>query len=285
MNENQKKEFYEKDLYKFFDLDETATVEQIKKAYRKLALVLHPDKNLDNKEEAEKKFIELGKAFEILSDVKAKAAYDAVLRNKKQRLENLNKLDERSKKFKRDLEARENAAKSATKVKNDEDQFRREIERLRKEGSRLLEEEMNRMNEEIKLKSKVSAKIAETETFRLKIHWKETSDEQMFKNIELLKTFFKKYGEVEEALFNSKKTGAIIGFKTKNDARNCWNARNNLNKIHSITIQCIGNNLLFDEEKDVIVIDNNENEELKNKTFEELEAYILKQMLNPKLNS
>ena len=72
MNENQKKEFYEKDLYKIFDLDETATVEQIKKAYRKLALVLHPDKNLDNKEEAEKKFIELGKAFEILSDVKMK---------------------------------------------------------------------------------------------------------------------------------------------------------------------------------------------------------------------
>jgi DnaJ family protein C protein 17 len=280
MNENQKKEFYEKDLYKFFDLDETSTIEQIKKAYRKLALVLHPDKNLDNKEEAEKKFIELGKAFEILSDDKAKAAYDAVLRNKKQRQEKLNKLDERSKKFKQDLEARENLAKSSTIKKtagNDEEQLKREIERLRREGSKILEAEMNRINEEISLKSKVAAKMAATETYRLKIKWKSTTDEHKFTDVELLKYLFGKYGDIECVLLNSKKTGALIEFKTINGARSCWNDRNNLNEKYLITIECIGDNLLFKEENDVIIINEDEN----NLSLEELEAQILKKLLNP----
>ncbi len=68
MNDNQKQQLLDQDLYKLFDLEEICTLEQIKKAYRKKALEIHSDKNLDNKEEVEKNFIELGKAFEILSD-------------------------------------------------------------------------------------------------------------------------------------------------------------------------------------------------------------------------
>lgn len=40
-------------------------------SYRKLALKWHPDKNPDNKEEAEKKFKELAEAYEVLSDSKS----------------------------------------------------------------------------------------------------------------------------------------------------------------------------------------------------------------------
>lgn len=45
-------------------------------SYRKLALKWHPDKNPDNKEEAEKKFKEVAEAYEVLSDSKTKHLCD-----------------------------------------------------------------------------------------------------------------------------------------------------------------------------------------------------------------
>lgn len=53
-----------------------ASADDIKKAYRKLALRWHPDKNPENKEEAEKKFKELSEAYEVLSDANKRSIYD-----------------------------------------------------------------------------------------------------------------------------------------------------------------------------------------------------------------
>ncbi len=67
--------------YDVLGVSQKATEGEIKKAYRQLAKVYHPDKNRDgNAEEAEKKFIELTKAYEILSDPQQKAIYDDELR-------------------------------------------------------------------------------------------------------------------------------------------------------------------------------------------------------------
>ena len=49
-------------------VSKTATDEEIKKAYRKLALKWHPDKNQDKKEEATEKFKLICEAYEVLSD-------------------------------------------------------------------------------------------------------------------------------------------------------------------------------------------------------------------------
>ncbi len=65
----------EKDFYKTLGVDKNASDEEVKKAYRKLAMKWHPDQNKDNPD-AEKKFKEISEAYEILKDKEKRAAYD-----------------------------------------------------------------------------------------------------------------------------------------------------------------------------------------------------------------
>ncbi|XP_003430853.1 dnaJ homolog subfamily B member 8 [Ornithorhynchus anatinus] len=62
--------------YEVLGVHSSASQEEIKKAYRKQALKWHPDKNPNNKEEAEKKFKQISEAYEVLSDVKKRSVYD-----------------------------------------------------------------------------------------------------------------------------------------------------------------------------------------------------------------
>lgn len=65
-----------RDYYEILGVEKTATADEIKKAYRKLAKKYHPDANSDNKEEAEKKFKEIAEAYEVLSDDTKRKQYD-----------------------------------------------------------------------------------------------------------------------------------------------------------------------------------------------------------------
>ncbi|XP_076758102.1 dnaJ homolog subfamily B member 6-B isoform X5 [Xylocopa sonorina] len=64
------------DYYKVLEVQRTATSGDIKKAYRKLALKWHPDKNPENLEEANKRFKEISEAYEVLIDEKKRRVYD-----------------------------------------------------------------------------------------------------------------------------------------------------------------------------------------------------------------
>ena len=64
-----------RDYYEVLDIQKNASKDEIKKAYRKLAVKFHPDKNPGNKE-AEEKFKEATEAYEILADDQKRAAYD-----------------------------------------------------------------------------------------------------------------------------------------------------------------------------------------------------------------
>lgn len=64
----------EKDFYQLLGVPKTATPEELKRAYRKLALQFHPDRN--KTKEAEDKFKEINHAYEILSDPQKRQQYD-----------------------------------------------------------------------------------------------------------------------------------------------------------------------------------------------------------------
>jgi len=64
-----------RDYYKILGTDRDASPDEIKKAYRKLALQYHPDRNPGD-QEAEEKFKELNEAYQVLSDQEKRARYD-----------------------------------------------------------------------------------------------------------------------------------------------------------------------------------------------------------------
>ena len=64
------------DYYSILEVPRNSSASDIKKAYRKLALKWHPDKNPNCQEEATKRFKELSEAYEVLSDDKKRSIYD-----------------------------------------------------------------------------------------------------------------------------------------------------------------------------------------------------------------
>src|SRR5213080_3183095 len=67
-----------RDYYEVLGVERSAGTDEIKKAYRKLAVKYHPDKNPGDKT-AEEQFKELGEAYEVLCDEQKRAAYDDFL--------------------------------------------------------------------------------------------------------------------------------------------------------------------------------------------------------------
>eukprot|EP01120_Amphizonella_sp_Union-15-10_P008849 TRINITY_DN3266_c0_g1_i2.p1 TRINITY_DN3266_c0_g1~~TRINITY_DN3266_c0_g1_i2.p1 ORF type:complete len:469 (-),score=123.50 TRINITY_DN3266_c0_g1_i2:82-1488(-) len=65
-----------KDYYKILGLPKTATVKEVRKAYRTLALQYHPDKNPDNKDVATARFKDISEAYGVLADEEKKGKYD-----------------------------------------------------------------------------------------------------------------------------------------------------------------------------------------------------------------
>ncbi|XP_067669187.1 dnaJ homolog subfamily C member 17-like [Haliotis asinina] len=216
------------DLYRLLGVGEDATEKELVKAYRKTALKCHPDKNPDNPDAANE-FQRLSKALEILCDVAARAAYDKTRKAKKAAEERHKVLDSKRKKFKEDLEARERASQDQKA-----DDFRAqknleaEIERLRKQGSSLLEQEQEYLKEQLRkdreealenIQNTKANKGEEISTVspKLKVTWsaEKRDDRNGGYSHGMLRAMFGKYGEVSALVISGTKNGrAIVEYKS-----------------------------------------------------------------------
>ena len=66
-----------KDYYQILGVSRGANADEIRKAYRKLAMQYHPDRNPDDKQ-AEERFKEINEAYQVLNDPQKRAHYDRV---------------------------------------------------------------------------------------------------------------------------------------------------------------------------------------------------------------
>ena len=78
--------------YRLLGVDRLATVEEIKAAYRALAMKYHPDRNIGNEEEAERTFKEIQKAYETLME--RRSMFTPNLQNLRSHTVNVNKEEE-----------------------------------------------------------------------------------------------------------------------------------------------------------------------------------------------
>ncbi|GAA5912828.1 J domain-containing protein [Sporobolomyces salmoneus] len=127
------------DYYGLLGLEQTATLQEIKTAYRKKSLKVHPDRNPDNPEAA-RLFHELRVAADLLADPTQRASFDSLLNARNARKLRFSALDNKRKAMAQDLEQRE---KDFKRQKGEEDiaarQKQSELERLKEEGRKLRE--------------------------------------------------------------------------------------------------------------------------------------------------
>ena len=213
-------ELMKSDLYELLGIEHTAGENAIKKAYRKAALKCHPDKNPDDPKAAEM-FMKLSKVLEILCDTDARKTYDNLLKARQAAALRSREYDSKRKKLKDDLEARERAAEvNKTNLQQDMEKMQAEIERLRKQGSKQLEEEQALMREQLRREREelMTGGGAEADdgddSCRLKVRWKRAAaDGEEVYDHDRLTALFSKYGEVSAVVISKKKKcSALVEF-------------------------------------------------------------------------
>ncbi|KAF7722692.1 hypothetical protein EC973_002855 [Apophysomyces ossiformis] len=196
------------DYYELLGVQITATTDEIKKAYRKKALSVHPDKNPSP--DAAALFHALTEASELLMNEHSRSVYDRLYKARLDRKKKQQEMDSKRRKAQEDLEARENQAKKARMdEKQAEAQFKAELARLRAEGAKRRQEDWNKQQEE-KEKEQAQAMPETTELdCSLKFKWKRKK--HTF-NADDLQALLNPLGQVDTVIMTEKKGSALVVF-------------------------------------------------------------------------
>ncbi|XP_076036690.1 dnaJ homolog subfamily C member 17-like isoform X2 [Oratosquilla oratoria] len=222
MSKKKSEELMKLDIYELLGLSIEASETEIKKVYRKKALKCHPDKNPDNPSAAEE-FDRLKKILEILLDPGARSAYDKLLKARKAAAIRARETDAKTQKLRSKLEEREKLAKAQPQI-SEEERLRRELKRLEEEGERLIEEELKRVNNEVKDElrrgktqpKEESAKPADPGSHKVRVKWIATDDWPGYTEEEINQLFFK-WGKINALVVSQKgkKGTALLDYDTK----------------------------------------------------------------------
>ena len=195
------------DLYEFFSVTPVSSDKEITKAYKKKALQHHPDKNPDDPHASET-FQKISKAYEILSDPAAKAAYDKWVRAKQASLRRTQELSGKRKRFKEELELKEqSSAQESEYMREAKRNMEAEIARLRTEGREWIKRQEEMLRAEFENKE---------EDPTLKAQWKavKTDSNNGGYSRDILMKQFGKYGKLLDVVVSKKKNGrALIVFE------------------------------------------------------------------------
>ena len=195
------------DLYEFFSVTPVSSDKDITRAYKKKALQHHPDKNPDDPRASET-FQKIAKAYEILSDPAAKAAYDKWVRAKQASLRRAQELSGKRKKLKEELELQEQLSAQETEYMREANRsMEAEIARLRTEGREWIKKQEELLRAEFQ---------STEEDPTLKVQWKaaKTDTNNGGYSRDILMEQFGKYGKVLDIIVSKKKNGrALVVFE------------------------------------------------------------------------
>ncbi len=209
------------DYYEILGVPQTVTQDALSKAYKKMALKTHPDRNTNDPKAAER-FRAVQQAYEILNDEKARAAFDNVLKARLQKRKRESAMDASLRQMKADLEQKEQAFK---KQKMDEETAKRwleiEKERLKREAAlRIKAEKERREKEEQRRRQEQEEKASGRAGAALKVRWKRPKRSGAVPPYTEsdLNTIFSRFGPIDSIILSRKGGSALVSFKSAHDA-------------------------------------------------------------------